>query len=108
MIYLVNKIHQSLDNGDYVLSLYLDFTKAFDTVNHEILLQKLEHYGARGVALSWYKSYLSGRTQYVDYKEIRSNTCLMCGVPHGSQLGLLLLLHYTNYLSRVSSILPRL
>ena len=72
MIYLVDKISQSLDNGDYVLGLYLDFTKAFDTVNHAILLQKLEHYGVRSVALNWFKSYLSGRTQFVDYQGVRS------------------------------------
>ena len=52
MIYLVDTISQFLDNGDYVLGLYLDFTKAFDTVNHAILLQKLEHYGVRSVALN--------------------------------------------------------
>ena len=87
MIYLVEKNSQSLDNGDYVLGLYLDFTKAFDTVNHAILLQKLEHYGVRGVALNWFKSYLSGRTQFVDYQGVRSTTCyITCGVPQGSIL----------------------
>ena len=72
MIYLIDKISLSLDNGDYVLGLYLDFTKAFDTVNHEILLQKLEHYGVRGIALNWFKSYISGRAQFVDYEGVRS------------------------------------
>ena len=78
MICLVDKISQSLDNGDYVLGLYLEFTKAFDTVNHAILLQKLEHYGARGIALKWFKSYLSGRTQFVDCHGVRSTTCHIC------------------------------
>ena len=52
MIYVADRISQSLDNSDYVSGLYLDFTKAFFIVNHAILLQKLEHYGVRGVALN--------------------------------------------------------
>ena len=50
MIYLVDKILDALHNGEYVLGLYLDFSKAFDTVNHGILLNKLEYYGIRGIA----------------------------------------------------------
>ena len=48
MIYLVDKISNALQNGEYVLGLYLDFSKAFDTVSHKILLEKLEFYGTRG------------------------------------------------------------
>ena len=106
MIYLVDEISQSLDNGDYLLGLYLDFTKALDTANNAILLQKLEHYGARGVTLNWFKSYLSGRTQFVDYQGVRSTTCcITCGVPKGSILGPLSFLLYINDLYHVSSIL---
>ena len=56
MIYLVDKISDALHNGEYVLGLDFDFSKAFDTVNHGILLNKLEYYGIRGIAMEWLKS----------------------------------------------------
>ena len=99
LIYLVDKISNSLDTDEYVLGLFLDFTKTFDTVNHDILLQKLEHLGIRGISLDWLKSYLSNRSQYVDYSRVSSELqYIRCGVP-------LLFLLYINDLSRVSSLL---
>jgi hypothetical protein len=55
---LLERIIDSLDKGDYAATIFLDFSKAFDTVNHNILLQKLEHYGIRGIANRWVESYL--------------------------------------------------
>ena len=65
---LTARISNSLYNGEYVLGVFLDFSKAFDTVNHEILLRKLYCYSIRGIAYDWLKSYLSHRSQYVLYE----------------------------------------
>ena len=65
LITLTDKISEALDAGKNVIGIFLDFSKAFDTINHEIMLLKLEHYGIRGVALQWFKSYLNDRQQYV-------------------------------------------
>ena len=65
LIFLVDKITNALENGECVLGLFLDFSKAFDTVNHDILFLKLEHYGIRGSALDLFKHYLTNRSQYV-------------------------------------------
>ena len=72
----------------------MDLQKAFDTVDHQILLAKLNHYGIRGVSNDWFKSYLSNRSQYVSINGYDSGlAAINCGVPQGSVLGPLLFLY---------------
>ena len=65
LITLIDKLSNALDEGSKVVGIFLDFSKAFDTIDHDILLLKLEHYGVRGLALDWFKNYLNSRFQYM-------------------------------------------
>ena len=92
---IVNTIHSNMDNRKYSCGIFIDLKKAFDTVNHEILLTKLEHYGIRGVINSWFRSYLSDRRQSIEIDKCISETeTIVCGVPQGSVLEPLLFLLY--------------
>ena len=88
MIEFSDHIHRQLDFGNDVISIFIDFTKAFDTVDHDILLQKLDRYGVRGHANHFIKSYLSNRKQYTVINGERSEVeDIIYGVPQGSILG---------------------
>ena len=103
---LVDNISKSIDNGEFTLGVFLDFSKAFDCLNHDILFKKLEFYGVRGVALTWFKSYLNDRKQYVVFDRTKSDyMTISCGVPQGSILGPLLFLLYVNDIVNVSNVL---
>ena len=84
LIKITENIRESIDKGKFGCDIFIDLRKAFDTVNHEILLFKMEHYGIRGSTLKWFKSYLSERKQYVyangECSELKQITC---GVPQG-------------------------
>ena len=91
----MEEIRSCIDGGNYGCGIFIDLKKAFDTVNHSILLDKLEHYGIRGTAFDWFSSYLHDRAQYVSCNNTRSDVkSLSCGVPQGSVLGSLLFLLY--------------
>ena len=81
----------------FTLGVFIDLEKAFDTVNHQILLAKLNHYGIRGIANKWFSSYFSNRYQRVTINGESSQILLVsCGVPYGSILEPLLFLIYIN------------
>lgn len=98
-----DKIVTNLDQGTLPVAIFLDLSKAFDTIDHSILIHKLQYYGFHGTSLSWFKSYLNNRKQYVQYSDVNSShSQITTGVPQGSILGPLLFIIYMNDIVEVT------
>ena len=96
---LVKTVTDVFEQKEFVVGVFLDLSKAFGTINYNVLFSKLQYYGIRGCTLNWFQSYLSNLLQQVEYRSNLSSSCYLShGVPQGSTLGPLLFLIYELFL----------
>ena len=109
LIQLVNNIVSAMDNRESTAGVFLDLSKAFDTIDHHILPNKLDHYGIRGYSFNWVSSYLTNRKQLVQFtsacSQLKPVLYVVCGIPQRSILGPLLFIIYINDLPNASNLL---